>query len=74
MILVPLMNVPLAELRSSSPHRVLGEEQLGVAARGVPFGQLQIALRLPAEDHVGLDRDLALVRDFDELGLIVGHM
>ena len=68
------MNVPLAEFRSSSHTRVLGEEQLGVAARGVAFGQLQVALRLPAEDHVRLDRDLALVRDLDELGLIVGHM
>ena len=41
---------------------------------GVAFGQLQIALGRPAEDHVWLDRDLALIRDFDELGLIVGHM
>ena len=72
-MILPLMNVPFAELRPR-PIRRLRQRTAGRGGARRDFGELQIAFRRPAEDHFRLDGNLALVGDFDELGLIVSHM
>ena len=73
-ILVPLTNVPFAELRSSTHTPSSAKNSLAWRREAWPSVSCRSHSAVRPRTISGLIGDLALVGDLDELGLIVGHM